>query len=134
MGNRAGRGTRRNGMMLRKATIRLAALFVLLASAGDYWAYDRVDATAPMNLPAGEGLSYEFQHSVLTAFHQIDSPDDHCLWCSPWFAVLPPVLPRVRSSVFVLDSGPLFIPSRDLGDIEQPPKISSSRSLVAASA
>jgi hypothetical protein len=118
-------------MMLRKATIRLAALFVLLASAGDYWAYDRADATAPMNSPAGMILTSTIRHSFLSAaFHAIDSPDDHCLWCAPSLAASSPVLPRAHASSFVFRSVPVFLPSRDPVNIEQPPEIISSESMV----
>jgi hypothetical protein len=109
-------------MRFRTITIRLAALIVLLASASDYWMYDRSDPTAPMNA-ASEGTAAMVRQSVLTATLQtIDAPDDHCLWCSPSIAARPPVLPRSEAISFISRAIGVCFQSCDPARIEQPPE------------
>ena len=72
-------------MRLALVTIRLAALIVLLASASDYWAYDRWDPAAPMNSSGPEAISLFASRAASTlSLHRANLPDDHCLCCSPF--------------------------------------------------
>jgi hypothetical protein len=76
-------------------TIRITALFVLLASFSDYWAYDRYDPTAPMNASGSEGSAALDLHAPSgIALHSANLPDDDCVCCSPLIASAAPVLPQ----------------------------------------
>ena len=82
-------------MRLRIATIRLAALVVLLTSFCDYWAYDRFDPAAPMNASGPEALAAFDLHAPSTAsFCSANLPDDDCICCSPLVAPHAPAVPR----------------------------------------
>jgi hypothetical protein len=85
-------------MRFRTPTIRLAALFVLLVSASDYWAYDRWDPAASMSSSGSEAAAFFAGYPASTVSLDCASlPDDHCLFCSPLVAPPPPVISQVCS-------------------------------------
>jgi len=82
-------------MRSRAITLRLVALIVLLTSASDYYAFDRLDPSAPMNSAGLEAIPDLVPQTATTAnLRTTDLPDDCCLCCSPWIAPQRPALPR----------------------------------------
>ena len=76
-------------------TIRLAALFVLLTSFVDFWAYDRWDPAAPMNSSDSEDvLALDLLSHLGVGLCSATLPDDDCLYCSPMMAPTAPIVQR----------------------------------------
>jgi hypothetical protein len=74
---------------------RLAALFVLLASFADYWAYDQWGPAAPMNSSGPEAIAALKLHGPSSASVQCANlADDNCACCSPLMAPPAPVVPQ----------------------------------------
>jgi hypothetical protein len=107
-------------MRLRIATIRLAALVVLLTSFCDYWAYDRFDPAAPMNASGPEALAgFDLPAPSSAGFCSANLPDDDCICCSPLVARHAPAVPRpafdmpfANELACAVDSGELTAPAK----------------------